>query len=150
MNGEGTRRDGDEQALLDRAARWPGFASAAELTADSLRHLAARQGHDFAVAVLYDRLRRSAEHGPFIRQVEAGATEELPRWAKSTVLAIVPGAFYRERPESGADGRRLLAIAARLGCRADCIPVESFGRPADNGRIVRNWLAARPAEKVVL
>lgn len=150
MSGEGTRRDGDEQALLDRAARWPGFASVAELTADALRHLAARQGQDFAVALLYDRLRRSAEHGPFIRRVEAVSTAELGRWPKSAVLAIVPGAFYRERPESGADGRRLLDIAARLGCRAECIPVESFGRPGDNGRTIRDWLTARVAEKVVL
>ena len=61
------------QALLDRAAVWPGLASAAEMGAGALRQLAVTHGHDFAVAVLYDRLRRSPEHGPFTVRTHTGA-----------------------------------------------------------------------------
>jgi hypothetical protein len=150
MSAELPRRDDDERALLDRAAGWPGVTFAAELRSEALRQLAVTHGHDFAVAVLYDRLRRSPEHGPFIRRVEASPANILRDLAPPCLVAIVPGAFYRERPDTGADGRRLLAIAARLGCRAECIPVASFGSPTDNGRIVRDWLTARATEKVVL
>src|SRR4051812_26404883 len=112
-------RDRDEYDLLDRAADWPQYPCRSDLTAEVLRQVAAAHGYDFAVAVLYDRLRRSPEHGPFIRRVDRGTddnAETLPG-----VLAIVPGAFYRERPDTGADGRRLVAVAERLGCRAECI-----------------------------
>src|SRR5262245_25266375 len=115
-----------EKALLERAAAWSEYASWTELTSETLRQVAVSQGHDFAVALLYDRVRRSPEHGPFIRQVEVLPAEEI-RTPPAATLAIVPGAFYRERPETGADGRRLLTIAARLGWPAERVPVASFG-----------------------
>ena len=139
----------DEKALLERAASWPEHAFWTDLTAETLRQVALLQGHDFAVALLYDRLRRSPEHGPFIHQVEALAPEESGTWSRAT-LAIIPGAFYRERPETGADGHRLLTIGARLGCRVQRIPVASFGSLAENARTLRDWLVARPDETFVL
>jgi hypothetical protein len=142
--------DADEQALLDRAADWPEFASSADLTAEALRHIAAAHGHDVAVALLYDRLRRAAENGPFIRRVEEWDAEDAGPLAESSLLAIVPGAFYRARPESGADGGRLLEIAARLGCQAERIPLAEFGSPAENGRIIRDWLSDRSEERITL
>jgi hypothetical protein len=139
----------EEKALLERAARWPEHALWTDLTAETLRRVAVVQGHDFAVALLYDRLRRSPEHGPFIRQVEVLCPAETGTWSRAT-LAIIPGAFYHERPETGANGQRLLTIAAQLGCRVERIPVASFGSPAENARTLRDWLVAQPDETFVL
>jgi hypothetical protein len=139
----------DEKALLERAASWPEHPVLADLTAEALRKVAAEEGHDFAVALLHDRLRRSPEHGPFMRQVEEHPPEKSGPWARAT-WAIVPGAFYRERPETGADGQRLATIGARLGCRLERIPVASFGSLAENARTLCDWLAARPDETFVL
>jgi hypothetical protein len=139
----------DEKALLERAARWPEHARLSDLIAGVLWQVAAVEGHDFAVALLHDRLRRSPEHGPFMRQVEGLAPEKSGPWARAT-WAIVPGAFYRERPETGAGGERLVTIAERLGCRLERVPVASFGSLAENARTLRDWLAARPGETFVL
>jgi hypothetical protein len=136
-----------ECALFERAAAWPEHQSWTELTEAELRQLALSHGHDFAVALLYDRLRRSTEHGPFIRSVES-LEHSWPR--PRAHLAIVPGAFYHERPETGADGRRLVALAARLGCRAECIPVASFGSVGENAGILQNWLIERRQQRFVL
>jgi hypothetical protein len=139
----------DEKVLLERAASWPEYASWMELTPETLQLLAIALGHDFAVALLYDRLRCSRKHGAFIREMEVPRTEGP--WTRSpATLAIVPGAFYRERPETGADGRRLFTIAARLGCRAKLIPVAGFGSPSENARTLADWLTARPEEEFVL
>jgi hypothetical protein len=139
----------DEKALLERASSWPEHTVWTDLTAATLRQVAVALGHDFAVALLHDRLRRSPEHGPFIRQVEALPPGKSAQLSRAT-LAIVPGAFYRERPETGAGGERLLSIAQRLGCRCVRVPVASFGSLAENARTLCDWLRARPDESFVL
>jgi hypothetical protein len=120
------------------------------LTAAVLRQVAAREGLDFATALLYDRLRRSPEHGPFIRRVNAAPAEAPAPGEGPTTLVIVPGAFHAEYPHTGADGRRLRAVAERWGWRVAVIPVASFGRLAVNARLICDWLDARPEESVLL
>ena len=85
-----------ERALLDKVAIWPGWGWA-ELTPERIRALAAREGIDFATAVLYDRLRRSPEHGPFIADLEAmpdRLADDL-HWNKTSfdrvLVAVAPG-----------------------------------------------------------
>ena len=58
-------------------------------------------------------------------------------------VAIVPGAFYVEHPETGADGRFVLEEAARLGCRTARVPLLSFGPLRENARTLARL--ARPA-----
>ena len=66
------------------------------------------------------------------------------------ILAIVPGAGYREYPQTGADGRRLVEDARRHGWPVETVPVPSFGSPATNGGVVCDWLRDRPEETIVL
>ena len=66
------------------------------------------------------------------------------------ILAIVPGACYREYPQTGADGRRLVEDARRHGWPVETVPVPSFGSPATNGGVVCDWLRDRPEETIVL
>lgn len=119
-----------------------------ELTVEVLRQIAARKGNDFATALLHDRLVRSPEHGPFIQRVDASA--EVGRPPSGALLAIVPGACYREFPQTGADGRRLQEDAHRHGWPVEMVPVASFGSLADNARMIRDWLHGRPKKKIVL
>jgi hypothetical protein len=113
--------------------------------------MAAEHGLDFATALLYDRLRRSEQHGPFIRRI-AQLLERPPEppAKMDALLAVVPGAFYQEMPRSGADGSLLRSLAAELGCRTALVPTKSSGPVAENGRILLAWLAERAGERIVL
>jgi hypothetical protein len=141
----------DEHELLAQAEEWPEDRSWPELTRSSLSRIADAQGLDFATALLYQRLRQSGRHGPFIRRVE----ELLSRSPRETgqldvLLAIAPGAFYRELPGTGADGALLRRCAAACGCRTALIPAHSMGSVAENGRIICDWLAEQSHERIVL
>ncbi len=140
----------DERALLDKAANWPGCAWS-ELSPEVVQQIAGREGTDFATALMYERLCSSSEHGPFIQAVDA--TPETPdarELLRDVTVAIVPGAFYEEHPETGADGRFVLDEAARLGCRTTCVPLLSFGPLRENASRLLDWLDRQPPQPIVL
>ena len=64
------------------------------------------------------------------------ATDDI----RSDLIGVVPGAFYRTHRNTGADGVRVLAIAHKLGCEAELIPVRSFGRLEENADIILDWI----------
>jgi hypothetical protein len=137
----------DERLLRD-AADCPDHPSWKDLSAEVLREVAARKGADFATALLYDRLIRSPEHGWFYERVQS-----LPGSCEAPfggTLAIVPGACYREYPQTGADGRRLREVAAEWGWKVETISIASLGALSTNARMVSQWLAERPLEPIVL
>ena len=55
--------------LLDRAAGTCECPDLSELSAEKLQELSERCGIELATAILYDRVRRSAVHGPLARAV---------------------------------------------------------------------------------
>jgi hypothetical protein len=136
-----------EQALLARAAAWPEHPCWQGLTAEVLREVGAREGNDFATALTYDRLLRSADHGSFMR---LAACSETPRPSDGALLAVVPGACYREYPHTGADGQRLCADMQRHGWHVERIPIDSFGSLDAHARIICKWLRARTEKAIVL
>jgi hypothetical protein len=141
----------DERALLTQAAEWPGCRSWAEISRSSLAKVAGERGLDFATALLYQRLRQSDRHGPFIRRVNELLNQPPRDMAKMDVLlAVAPGAFYRELRGTGADGWLLRQRVAAYGCRTAVIPTNSNGSAAENGRIIRDWLADHGHERILL
>jgi hypothetical protein len=116
-------------------------------SAAELRETAARDGIDAATTLLYRSVLDAPTHGPFIRRIAEICERPAPAaWNNDAVLVIVPGAFYRENPRSGADGRLLREQAERLGCPTEIIPTASTGSVHENARILCDWLAARSAE----
>jgi hypothetical protein len=141
----------DERALIERAAHWPKYPVLADLSADVLREISGSKGIDFATALLFNRIVRSPEHEPFIRRLESlgKATTDNIRPLNAT-LAVAPGAFYIEHPNTGANGHVLRQEAARWGCRTELIPCFSVGTPAENGRVICDWLAGQSDENIIL
>lgn len=135
----------DERELWNRVAKWEGGLDA--LTPEVLRDIAAREGCDFATALLHRRIVESERHGPFLRALGERRETTL---TSGTRVAIVPGAFYRENPRTGADGRVAREVAAQLGLPSELIPVSSTGSLADNARVIREWLLAHHGESVIL
>src|SRR5207302_7105256 len=89
-------------------------------------------------------------HGPFIAELDAiePDLDALPRLAGT--LLVAPGAFYREHPETGADGRLVREIAAEFGMAAAVAPAASGGSVTGNAALLRRALAAEPKASVIL
>jgi hypothetical protein len=137
-----------ERDLLDRAARYPGFASCSDPTVEAVQELAAREGIDLATALVYDRLVRSPVHGPFLEKLQT--LTSVPANGAPATVVIVPGAFYREFPHTGADGCAVRTEAEALGFTTDLVPLVSFGSLRTNADILRDWLAHDRRENLVL
>lgn len=142
--------DPAERKLLARAAATQEFTALRELKAETLRAIAARDGIDFATALLFDRVTRSEPHASFIARVDQAHGTIPADFARSVVIAIVPAPFYREMPHSGADGRVIREVAAEAGIACELVPVRSAGTLAENAAILREWLRARAGRRIVL
>lgn len=148
---------------LEWAAHHHEFPTAADLTPQALVQLVQRYGIDRATAVLFHRLRYTSRHTPFIEAIDAGQPSTDQRGfsvdaahgtGNAPTIVVVPGAFYREFPSSGANGEMILAEARKLGLATDRIPLSGFGSLRENGQAIREWLACRrdrhPAESLIL
>jgi hypothetical protein len=125
--------------------------SLGELTPETLRRIAAEHGIDAATAFAFDRVCQSSQHAAFIRRVDAlqsaSCEAALP---PDFLIGIVPAAFYREMPHTGADGRVLRETASRLGLQVETIPIRSTGTLAENAASIHDWLARQTAGRIIL
>lgn len=122
-----------------------------DLSQDFLRKLTHEHGIDVATAFAFDRVRRSSRHVAFIREIDRlrEATTSRP-FSPDVLVGIVPAAFYREMPHTGADGRVLRETAAKLGLQTELIPVHSSGTLAENTASIHAWLAENATRRIVL
>jgi hypothetical protein len=135
--------------LLAMAASWCANEqrTLATLTPAQFGRIARTRGIDFATAVFHEaalRVEGSAELFTAIEAADVAAME------KPDLIAVVPGAFHREHPNSGADGARVVAIAREIGCSATVIPLPGFGRIEDNARLIVNWLRTRREQRIAI
>jgi hypothetical protein len=133
---------------LERAAHWPSHPRCADLTPAALAEIARTQGIDFATALLHDRLLRG--RFPMQRMVTTCPPPAATEMMKKMLVAVAPGAFYREYPGTGGDGQRILDAAERLGLRAERIPLDSFGTLRTNAATLACWLRDHAAEQIIL
>lgn len=120
-------------------------------TARNIQEIATREGIDSATTQLYQSVLASPHHGPFIHRVDEICRRTAPQmWQTEAPVIIVPGAFYRENPRSGADGRILREQGERLGCPTGIIPIASRGSLKQNGRIICDWLLQQREKPVIL
>jgi hypothetical protein len=114
----------------------------AQLTPQRVRELSAQHGIERATAILY----RSVLHA-FPESVEILTAAESTHAAAcsddNTLFAIMPGAFHQDYPETGGDGRQLLALGERLGCRVERVPIGSFDLFQKNAATLQAWLHER-------
>lgn len=147
--------DAAERELLDRVARWEGPPGLDALTPELVRELSAREGCDFATALLHQRIVASQRHGPFLAELRGIGLQPAGLNACShaggpPLVAIVPGAFYRENPRTGADGRVVRQAAERLGLPVATVPVSSTGTLAENARSLAEWLLGPRDQPLIL
>ena len=147
MISEGSLSDSDAK-LLERAAALIGpEIKGAALTSQQLKEVVRAEGQDLATALLYEKILRAPANAAFSHQV---AQQKTKIEMRPDLVGVVPGAFYREHRNTGADGTRALAIARDLGCQAELIPVESFGGLEENAKVILDWLESHPGRRITL
>jgi hypothetical protein len=120
-------------------------------TAKTIQEIVSRDGIDAATTQLYQSVLASPQHGAFVRRIDEICKRAVPRrWHAKIPLVIVPGAFYRENPRSGADGRLLSEQAECLSCPTEIIPIASRGTLKQNARIICDWLLEHQEQPVIL
>lgn len=143
--------DPEEARLWDQVRHHPGLPPDQTITAETLRQIAAAEGLDFATALLYQTMRQRAPHAAFADGIDRLRREPVrPVPAGNTLIGIVPAAFYRQMPHTGADGRVIARAAASLGLPSALIPIKSTGTLAENAAIIRDWLKSHPQRRILL
>jgi hypothetical protein len=136
-----------DRDLIGRAAASEEYPTLSECSPPELRKVARDQGLDFATALLYDRVLKSPEHRTFFQRVN---TDNRRVCGDPPLVGIIPGAFYLEHKNTGADGAKLATILKSINCRVEIVPVESFGSLAKNAAIIAAWLSHQREQRVAL
>ena len=136
-----------DRELIKRAAASEVCPTLRECSPPELCCVAGDQGLDFATALLYDRVLKSPEHRPFFQQVNTGNRRVC---GNPPLVGIIPGAFYLEHKNTGADGARLATVLNSINCRVEIVAVESFGSLAKNAAIIADWLSHQGEHRVAL
>jgi hypothetical protein len=139
----------DPEHLLDAARNWTDLPKLECFTESVIERLVEAQGIDFATAVLYDRLIRRPDVADLLSRFADHDISDSRRAARGR-LALVPGALYREYPQTGADGCEILSEVRRLGWSAELVPLPSDGSPHENGIHLCHWLRQQPRPDLVL
>ena len=139
-----------EVELLQKATAYRSQPDLAEVTALLIHEVATDAGHDFATAWLYHCIRSSPPHRDFVEGVEAvdPCSGRLANW--DVRLAVVPGAFHRECPKSGADGRLVRSAALQCGMSVEVIRTGDFAPLEENARLICRWLLEQPRRPTLL
>ncbi|MBT8098394.1 MAG: hypothetical protein KJO82_01520, partial [Gammaproteobacteria bacterium] len=129
----------DELALAEQAS-----ARLAELgptmpDAAAINAIAGAADANLASRVLYEALLRDPGRGAFIREIDAALVGTVAV-QNAPLLIIVPGMFYREYPEIGADGELIAGIATKFGLNVLNAPTSSLGSIRENLEILHNFL----------
>lgn len=133
--------DPSDRPIFDAARDYLGEKLGSNVTRESLREINHRHGTDFATAVLYHHF-----YNRLPQQPSAAPAMNRRPW----MIAIVPGAFYKEHPEIGGDGREIHAFAKRNRWHCETIPTASLGTTSQNSETIQAFLADRSANYQVL
>lgn len=132
----------DEVAILDEAQRLGAIA-----TKDELRRLHRQNGVATATAVLYQYLLK--KHKSFISLIDGiNIGDILPQIKAPIKLLIVPGMFYGEHSEIGADGTLISSIGAKYGLMSELVHLKSRGSVTENVRILEDAIRSEHHERV--
>ena len=143
----------DELALAQDARQLIGQIPSLP-TRDELIDLSEKYSIDLATRTMYESLLVS-EHGKFFESLNQlplpGPEEKRPFNSSPRVqIYIVPGMFYQEHPEVGADGSLVKQIALKYGLEAHIVPVKSTGDIVANSEILARQLEKEASQSIWL
>lgn len=104
---------------------------------------------DEATRELYVRLRAEERNRALIEAMESGDAPPIAD-ARGLRVVLVPGIFYEDYPETGADGAMLRQVAEQLGVPFDIIPLKGTEGLDVAADVIKEWLARLPGDSRVL
>ena len=116
--------------------------------------LAKQYSSDLLTRIYFEKLMDS-KHGDFVRRIDGIEVGEIDstinsHHSQAPEIIIVPGMYYREHPEVGADGRLIQEIATKMGLQSTIVPVSSKGDIATNMAILETTLQASQSTHIWL
>ena len=133
----------DEVDLFERAqSLQPDFSVLSE---SKLREQTQAQGVALASVALYQKI--CTEFYGFIEELNQQAAEQFTVRQPVKVL-IVPGMFYQQFPEIGADGQFIASILKRCGFEVDTVPTKSLGSIQDNALLIEKRIVEDESQNV--
>ena len=118
-------------------------------TANEILNLSRQSSVDLATRVFFEGVVASS-HGDFIRQLNTFPADNVAHRSSKLKILVLPGMFYREHPEVGADGCLAIEIAGRFGFDAQRVEIESTGSVTANSRILCDRLANETQDAIWL
>lgn len=107
--------------------------------AKDILKLSQQHSSDLAARAFYEGLLLS-EHRFFIQKLQSYKKASVEQFTDIKIL-LVPGMFYKEHPETGADGALVMEIARQFGFKVELIETESGGSVSTNSAIIEKKLA---------
>ncbi len=115
------------------------------LTGADIDDATSQYGVSHATALLYMGLCK--RHQEFIDTVHSYPTiAEVAK--RPTRIMFIPGMFYKEHPDLGADGLLVRNIAEKFGFETELVPTLSRGSVADNAEIVLRAIRANVHDNI--
>lgn len=133
----------DEVALLEKASSFLD----GDLSQDKLKEATALHGINHSTAVLYKYL--TNRHQEFISKINSYPTS-LATSYKPTKIIVIPGMFYKEHGDIGADGSLVRNITKKFGFEVELIETLSKGSVLANKDIVIKTLSENKHKNVWL
>lgn len=106
--------------------------------ADDILKLSQQHSADLAARTFYEGLLIS-KHQAFFHKLNQYSTKALKHQANIKII-LIPGMFYKEHPETGANGQLITDIAQKFGFEVECIPIQSRGSISANARLINEKL----------
>lgn len=133
-----------DEVSLSREARELCDSVSMTPSKQEMQALANQFSCDLLTRIYFEKL-MSSEHGDFVRRLDqininSISTADDCSHPQAPELLIVPGMFYREHPEVGADGHLIMGIASKMGLTSTIVPVSSKGNIETNIRILESTL----------
>jgi hypothetical protein len=146
------------EPIIRQTVQWRDASNAADaapcdesLTHDALANLSRRRGGvDFATTLLYERVRESPRHGPFIREIDSIEPDLAAPPRVDVKLLVAPAAFWKQYPQYGGDGCLVRQIAEAFGMETRVAPVPSTASVSRAADVLVDELSREPDRGVIL
>lgn len=127
----------DEVELAERARRRLADYSLVP-TAKEIRELGRRTDADLAARLFHEVI--LSLHDKFIRTLNGLPGDRILRPRTDIKILVLPGMFYRQHPEVGADGHLIIEIARRWGFDVEWLALDGTGSVTSNSRMLHERL----------